>query len=402
MPGAMHCRREAGYALLALVSLLGLFGLLAVVRLVQSMGTAPGAAEHDSAVLTQAKEALIGYAATYRDTHSSIPPPSVGFLPCPASDGNGNAAGVCSSQGFAVAGVLPFRTLKLPDLRDSRGECLWYAVAGTVKNSPSLLQLNWDVQGQFVIRDANGNVLATTPSVDDGGPVAAIVAPGSPVGAQSRSPASTTCGHAPALAQFIDGGPTFPNPSTVDLHNGTANSQTANDRVVWITGKELFDRVEKRADFAALLNGLIDEMASCLGHNLPPPASPVTLGGNAFGLVPNTTTSGTPSICPPAGASVSADYIHLWRNWREIFRYMSCAGGAQCATVNSAPCRGVLIFGGKRATGQSRATATDKTSAANYLEATVLSSWSAGGLNYAGPSAYDPESPTSDVVRCLN
>lgn len=402
MTGRTHRWRQDGYALLALVTLLGLFALLAVVRFVRVTGTDPHALEHDSAVLNQAKAALIGYAATYRDTHASIPPPSVGFLPCPASDGNGNAAAGCSSQGFAVAGILPFRTLKLPDLRDARGECLWYAVAGTVKNSPSLLQLNWDVQGQFVIRDAGGNVLATAPAIDDGGPVAAIIAPGAPIGAQARATAATTCGHAPTLAQFLEGGPVFPNAGVVDLRSGTAGSQTANDRVVWISGRELFDRVDKRADFAPLLNGLIDEMANCLGYGLPAPALAVTLGGHAFGLVPNTTTSGTPSICPPSGNSVSADYIQLWRNWRELFRYMSCSGGTQCATVNAAACRGVLIFGGKRASGQSRATAADKASAANYLEGTLLGTWTAGGLNYGGPAVYDPASPTTDVVRCLN
>lgn len=403
MPGRKHRRGEAGYALLALVTLLGLFALLGVVRYLRVTGTDPGAVAHDSAVLNQAKEALIGYAATYRDTHASIPPPNVGFLPCPASDGNGTAAGGCSSQGFAVAGFLPFRTLQLPDLRDSKGECLWYAVAGTVKNSPSLLQLNWDVQGQFVIRDANGNALATAPNVDDGGPVAAIIAVGSPIGAQLRGTASTTCGHTPTLAQFIEGGPVFPNAGTVDLRSGTAGSQTANDRVVWITGKELFDRIDKRADFTVALNGLIDEMASCLGYGLPAPAAPATAyGPDTFGLVPNTTTSGTPSICPPSGDSVSTEYIQLWRNWREMFRYVRCGSGAQCATVNAAACRGVLIFGGKRAAGQSRAAAADKLSAANYLEGATLATWSSGGLNYAGPSVYDPASPTTDVVRCLN
>lgn len=397
-----HGRREVGYAVLALVILLGLFALLAVLRYLRVTGTDSSAVEHDSAVLSQAKEALIGYSATYRDTHSSTPPASFGFLPCPAGDGNGNAAGVCSSQGSAVAGILPFRTLKLPDLRDSKGQCLWYAVAGTVKNSPSLLQLNWDVQGQFTIRDADGNALATTPDIRDGGPVAAIIAPGSPIGTQSRGPASTTCGHAPTLAQFIEGGPSFPNAGIVELRSGTAGSQIANDRVVWVTGKELFDRIAKRADFAPLLNGMIDEMASCLGYGLPAPASPVMRGGNAFGLVPNTTASGTPNICPPFGAPVNADYTQLWRNWREMFRYMSCASGTQCATVNGASCRGALIFGGRRANGQSRATAADKANAANYLEDPIATAWATGGLNFDGPSVYDPASPTTDVVRCLN
>ncbi len=403
MPGGTHPRRNHGYALLALVTLLGLFTLLAVVRFVRVAGADQNAVEHDSAVLNQAKEALLGYAATYRDTHASIPPPSVGFLPCPASDGNGSAAGACSVQGSAVAGMLPFRTLSLPDLRDSRGECLWYAVAGTAKNSPSLLQFNWDVQGQFVIRDANGNPLATAPNSADGGPVAAIIAVGPPIGAQSRARASTTCGHTPVLAQFIEGGPVFPNAGSVDLRSGAAGSQTANDRVVWITGKELFDRIDKRADFAPMLNGLIDEMASCLGYGLPAPVSPsTTFGTNTFGIVPNVTTSGTPSICPPSGVSVNTDQIQLWRNWRELFRYMRCGGGTQCATVNAAACRGVLIFGGKRASGQSRATVTDKASAGNYLEGTILGTWTAGGLHYVGPGVYDPASPANDVVRCLN
>lgn len=94
-----------------------------------------------AAALAQAREALIGYAVTYGDTHSGQ---VHGYLPCPDVDGkdlfNNPAEGVaelsCGSQNASVIGRLPWATLDLSTLRDGDGECLWYAVSGTYKNNP--------------------------------------------------------------------------------------------------------------------------------------------------------------------------------------------------------------------------------------------------------------------------
>ncbi len=400
LPSHRNRSRQTGFALLLLLGLFGLAILFVAVAQLNSFATRRSLDTTTRDSLQQAKQALIGYAATYRDTHSATTPPTFGYLPCPAIDGNG-VAGNCGTVGTAIIGFLPFKTLNLPDLRDNSGECLWYAVAGTVKNSPAQLQLNWDVQGQFKVVDASGAVLAA-PNAQNGGPVALIIAPGEPLGGQARTAASTPCGKAPVYANFIDSAAIFPNAGTVAMTQGPPSGQAVNDQFAWITAKEVFDRIDQRSDFAAQLNGLIDEMTNCLGNGLPSPDLPLMVGPNSFGLVPNTSTTGTPSYCPSPGFSVNPYQIHYWRNWRELFRYMKCGSGTQCASVNGSICKGVLLFAGQRTNTQTRASAADKANAANYLEGTIAARWVAGELNYSGPVAFDPASPTQDVVRCLN
>jgi hypothetical protein len=401
LPSHRNRCSQTGFGLLLLLGLLGLAVLFVAVSQLNAFATRRSLDTTTRDSLQHAKQALIGYAATYRDTHSATTPPTFGYLPCPAIDGNG-VAGNCGSAGTATIGFLPFKTLNLPDLRDSTSECLWYAVSGSIKNAPAQLQLNWDVQGQFIVVDTSGAVLAT-PNAQDGGPVALIIAPGEPLAGQARTAASTPCGKAPAYADFIEAAPLFPNAGPVTMTKGAPSSQTVNDQVVWITAKEVFDRINQRSDFAAQINGLIGEMSNCLGNGMPNPDSPQTIGSNLFGLVPTTSITGTPSYCPPApGYGVNADQIHYWRNWRELFRYMKCGSGSQCATVNGSSCRGVLLFGGQRTSSQSRTSAADKTDPANYLEGTNAAAWAVGGSSYSGPVAYDPVSPTQDVARCLN
>ncbi|MBK8120557.1 MAG: hypothetical protein IPK39_16285 [Sulfuritalea sp.] len=93
--------------------------------------------------LAQAREALLAYAATYRDDPSRSTE-VFGYLPCPDTSGktgiqtpgDGEAAATCGTSEQAAIGLLPYKTLGLPDLRDSSGVCLWYAVAGGFKNNP--------------------------------------------------------------------------------------------------------------------------------------------------------------------------------------------------------------------------------------------------------------------------
>ena len=61
-----------------------------------------------------------------------------GYLPCPDTDGDGWAEATCGSLDGASGqasrlGLLPWKTLGLPDLRDGYGERLWYAVSSKYK-----------------------------------------------------------------------------------------------------------------------------------------------------------------------------------------------------------------------------------------------------------------------------
>ena len=68
--------------------------------------------------LAKAREALLGYAATYRDTH---PAESFGYFPCPdmGTGTEGQAASACGGTDITVIGRLPWKTLDLPPLRDT-------------------------------------------------------------------------------------------------------------------------------------------------------------------------------------------------------------------------------------------------------------------------------------------
>jgi hypothetical protein len=111
-------RRMNGAVLLTLLAVLviAVAGMVIASRSLNQLQT--DRQTNDAKILMQARDSLLGYA---------LQQATVGRLPCPDRDGNGLAdavAGGCSVQ----RGWLPFRDLGLPDLRDSSGARLWYAV----------------------------------------------------------------------------------------------------------------------------------------------------------------------------------------------------------------------------------------------------------------------------------
>jgi hypothetical protein len=139
--------------------------------------------------LAQAKEALIGYAATYAQTHLGQPQ---GYLPCPDYNGKGSAS-TCGDAGHSVIGRFPWRTLGLPPLRDGSGECLWYAVSGTYKNNPKRVLAD-DTDGLFIVQNADDVIIAGNNPANQA--IAIIFAPGRPIGGQDRRSTgnATICG----------------------------------------------------------------------------------------------------------------------------------------------------------------------------------------------------------------
>jgi hypothetical protein len=139
-------------------------------------------------VLTQAKEALLGFAATYAQNHEVK---LQGYLPCPNRDGDGSAEPPCSEKGQTVIGRFPWRTLGIPPLRDGSGECLWYAVSGNFKDNPKQW-LTSDSNGMIVIRNAKNEIITGSDQA-----IAVIFAPGRITKDQTRGIATnplTECG----------------------------------------------------------------------------------------------------------------------------------------------------------------------------------------------------------------
>lgn len=382
-------RRERGSALLIILTLIGIG---AAFLLVSALNKANQQIERDkitSAALAQAKDALIGYAATYRDAHpdNGLPPNQdkvFGYLPCPATDGNG-VAGNCGLKDITLIGLLPWKTLGLPPLRDSAGECLWYVVSGRTKNNPPTDGLNWDTVGQIEVRDASGQVLAAQNTHNT--PWAVIIGPGGVTGTQDRTPAGTSeCGGNNNAAAYLEGltlNPAAGLVSTLVLAtNDSARNGTNNDRGLWIASREIFDRVKKRSDFSSDIGTLLTELKTSLDAATPPIVT-------AFNTA---STAGCPVADGPADQK--KDYFRC--NWSNNLRFAESAG----ITVNGAPCDAVLIFAGERATGQARVTLADQSNKANYLEAPNLGLFPGGGA-YSGATGFDPSSASADIVRCI-
>jgi hypothetical protein len=235
--------------------------------------------EHErknSEVLAQARDALIGYAASVQVDFSVCGMSGnncarIGDLPCPDKTGNGIAANSCGDAGGSNQGLrlgrLPWKTLGLPDLRDASGEQLWYAVSNnykeknrTVCTSPGLAGcLNSDTQGTITVRGTDGSVINDGSTMS--GVVAVVIAPGSVLTRQDgttlqdRSPGgmnlSTNYLDIATIgtitednADFIDG----------DSTNGFIQGQVkdangnviVNDQILTITQDSIMQPVQKR------------------------------------------------------------------------------------------------------------------------------------------------------------
>jgi type II secretory pathway pseudopilin PulG len=177
-----HYPTRGGASLLALIVVAILVLILA--RIFASFLGTEDAAERDKVslqALAQAKAGLIAYAVSVQpDTYAKRP----GELPCPDLDNDGDAEITCFSANQRI-GRLPWKTLRLPDLRDGHGERLWYALSATFQRKtfnqcptpggPACL--NSDTRGTLTVRNSGGVVVSDSSSAA-GGAVAVLLAPG--------------------------------------------------------------------------------------------------------------------------------------------------------------------------------------------------------------------------------
>lgn len=161
--------------------------------------------------LNQAKESLLGFAATYAQNHEVK---LQGYLPCPDRDGDGSLdmeTEVNACKGIdkddneelitpkTVLGRFPWRTLGLPPLRDGSGECLWYVVSANFKDTlvsgfvsgnstpdEELKKriLTSDSNGEIEIKNAKNEIVAGKTSSERA--IAVIIAPGLALKGQNR------------------------------------------------------------------------------------------------------------------------------------------------------------------------------------------------------------------------
>lgn len=447
---------QRGVVLIVMLVILVL-GLAAT--LVSSLNSATFRNERQArtaAALAQARDALIGYAITYGDTH---PGEVHGYLPCPDADGSngeGSSKSPCSSKNVSVLGRLPWKTLDIPALRDGSGECLWYAVSGTYKNNPKTDLMNWDTDGQLRVYDADGTRLDS----DGNQVVAVILAPGAAKNGQARSDGSTTCGGNYTASAYLDKD-TAHGIDNADIAAGQFVQGTTggdvNDRLIFITREELWSAVQKRSDFSGTLRLLTQRIAECLAsygaHNgsgtanksLPWPA-PLALDdyavnnnyndnfGSYSGRVPHLVNNSNAVTlnamsgdylmannglnCPYYAASPATELQRLypwWNNWKDhLFYALSREYGpgngdtgscGNCLSVNGGGnYAAVVMFAGGRLAGQVRAgssTAAQRGVIGNYLEGRNASNHpnSSGDADYQSGAA---STAFNDTLYCID
>lgn len=369
--------RQDGYVYLLMLALLivgSLYGLLRHLDPKALQAEQPGTTAR---ALTTARDALLGYAATYREFH---PDEGYGHLPCPDTDGDGVAEGNCSST---TLGLLPYRTLGLPDLRDASGNCLWYAVAARFKNNPKSDPLNWDAQGELVITDAGGANIVAAPDDSNGGVAAIVFAPGAPLAGQDggKLDSGFPCRATPTQpALYLES-------TASPFKNGADSSgSSVNDQLLWLSSADVFARIRARNDFAAYLNAGIKGIQSALSFALPTPAS-----GN---LLP---------AAPPLSLSSSDQRFYL--QWQDQLRYLKCAtSGSYCYTLGSRQCDGVLLFGGERSDGRPRPTGARALS--DYFEGATLELAAGSSQTVVTPSTLYATTSlatrSQDLALCLS
>lgn len=419
--------KQQGFALLIFVAILTTAAAALAIKVLNNNGNNSQIARDKitAAALAQAKDALIGYAITYGDSHSGM---VHGYLPCPDQVGGnpeGSAELVCGTQDVSVIGRLPWKTLDLAPLRGGDNECLWYAVSGTYKNNPKTGLMNWDTNGLLQVYASDGTTLLT-PANNQA--VAVIFAPGTTSPGQDRSGATAPlCGGNYTASNYLDTNGIFNNATVQAAANAISQfrlgvpSAQANDQMIFITKQDIWNALQRRNNFLSTLDNMTRETAKCISSfatknktgGAPDPtneslpwAAPLALADysvntnyndltNLFaGRVPYTVNNsqgtthnliGSPfSLLQSDGANcpVPANWAAIfpwWDNWKDQLFYaigqshqpvnaptVPCNSG-NCLSVNASATRyaAVVMFAGQKLSGKTRA---DKSVVTDYLE----------------------------------
>lgn len=204
---------QRGYAMLGIIAVLGVAATTVVVTSLSATAVHNEQNRRTSSALALAKQALIASAAS-----SSTRP---GSLPCPDTDNDGLsdlAAGSCTN----LIGRLPWQTLGLPDLRDSSGERLWYALSQQFRDANT-------------INNTTTGELHVTGTLTAANAAAIVFAAGAPVNGQVRN-----AEHVFTPTQYIE---SYTGPTTF-VASDTGSSY--NDQLMVITATDIFSVVDRR------------------------------------------------------------------------------------------------------------------------------------------------------------
>lgn len=454
-------RPPRGFALVALMALIVAGVLYFVVSALTPAAMEAYRARKTQEALAEARDALLGYMLKYRDEEASQGRPDrmYGYLPLPDLGSSRNNNVTCGSEGCDAAffngitydingmgptaiGRFPWRVLGTGPIRDGYGECLWLVVSSShgriLKTSPPATPpaMNWDTLGQLdvVVANGSGNLSSILASPHER-PVAIVFSPGPPLPGQNRTASAVDaidqCGGNydarnyldPATAGALAGVTNFFAGSTNNASADTSGSPKAfaaqgviqrrtSDATLWsqgcpggaecapaandaglaLTADTLFGALRKSSGFRVDINSMLDRMVGCLrdaraaGGTLPPDGK--ITGAN------NDPCYGKDVV--PRG---------YYPNYKDMIFVASPPGLSVTTDMVLQPaCAGALIFASQRSATQSRATAADRASFANYLEMPNSGSIAAAGTVYAGAGLFGPVAASAgnadDVKRC--
>jgi type II secretory pathway pseudopilin PulG len=478
-------RKQQGFLLIALLALLAMGGLYFFISNLSPELMQARRQQQTSEALTQAREALIGYAVRFREDQLKTGTSGLvyGYLPLPdlgssrnnntdpnCKDASNNPLEGCDAANFAgnapnitTIGRFPWRTLGTGPLKDSDGECLWYAVSGSHQRIQRTSPMNWDTLSQMDVVVANGTsamVSAVTSAHER--PIAVIFSPGPPLAGQNRS-ASTTdtvteCGGNYVVGNYLDPVVATHLAGVTNYLAGTTNSASgdtstankalsaggtvnrlsdgtlragscppndtsactiaANDTGAAITSEQLFRTLRGSSYFRTDINAMLERMATCLRDQI----------AAGSGFAPDALSGFTPPADKNAGripsnacyddAQNPLGYFSHYRD--QVFVASKIASDftvtdtknttSAADDTTTTTCAGALLFANQRGSGQSRSTTVERSAPANYLEGTNLTSFiTTGALSFSGPiqllqvftSATGGQTVNQDIVRCI-
>lgn len=302
-------QRQRGFVLIALVALLVMGALGFLVYNLSPEFMQAYRQRQTEAALSEAREALIGYALRYRDDQMALDPNSdgdddramYGYLPMPdmgeAFSQNGNLANPpCVGEGCATLnqnpinpaytyiGRFPWRTVGSGPIKDGNGECLWYAISSTHRqpDQDQTRPMNWDTLSQMEIvtttSPESARLQIRNASAHDR-PIAIIFSPGPPLPGQNRMSINdgndvTACGGNYQPANYLE--PALA--ATLLDHAGNADAG-----LTYFPGSASFDTSTQRLAFAAE-GRLLKDGGGALRKSCPSDNTTCVEVGNDLGL----------------------------------------------------------------------------------------------------------------------
>lgn len=280
--------RQSGVAMLVLaVVVMG-----AAVIIVKTLNAATWKADRlriTNETFAKAKEALIARAVADNNRPGS--------LPCPDLNDDGVAELFAGNECPNYVGRLPWRTLELPDLRDSEGERLWYALSPSHRDHSAAEPINSNTAGQITVSGA-----APATQV-----LAVLISPGRPL-IRAGAPAmqARDCpGNCTLRASYLDvaGGVDNAAGSTGGAINLThvAETDSFNDRLLPIHADDIMPLAEKRAgrEVSLALKARYEGWQAATGKGFYPWAAPFNDPANPGPGVNNTLHGHLPESAGP-------------------------------------------------------------------------------------------------------